>query len=194
MIVVNTSAGDVSLLLGNGDGTFQPQRRFDATAAPFAMAIGDVNNDDNFDFVVIDSSAEPTAQGAVRLGRGDGTFRPPIPFTLPNREENRTNAILIADVNEDGKNDLIERDFLNGTSVLLGNGDGTFQSGGGPIQQSNGPGLAVADLDDDPDGNLDVVTTHNNNGIVRYSLGNGDGTFARNRQRRIPASSPSPWP
>src|SRR5262249_10858595 len=53
ILVVNTASGDVSLLLGNGDGTFRPQRRFDATGSPFAMATGDVNNDGNFDFVVV---------------------------------------------------------------------------------------------------------------------------------------------
>ena len=174
LLVVNTSSSDVSLLLGNGDGTFRPQRRFDATGGPFALAVGDLNNDGNFDLVVVDSSAEPTAQGAVRLGRRDGTFQPPIFFSLPNREENRTNAVRLADVNGDGNNDLIERDFVNGSSVLLGNGDGTFGLST-KIHGENGPGLAVADLNDD--GHLDVVATKTNAGQVVYALNNGVGEF-----------------
>jgi hypothetical protein len=190
VIAVNPSSGDVSLLLGNGDGTFQPHRRFDATdselanvvgdefnsSVPFALAAGDVNNDGHFDVVVIDSSDVPTAQLAVRLGRGDGTFQTAKFYTLQNREENRTNAIRLVDVDGDDNLDLIERDFSNGTSVMLGNGDGTFQLNVDPIQPANGPGLVVADLDGD--GNLDVVTTHNNDSEALYTLGNGDGTFA----------------
>ena len=83
LIVVNTSSGDVSVLLGNGDGTFRPQRRFDATAAPFAMAVGLINDDQIPDIVVIDSSSDSTAHGAVLLGRGDGTFRAPTFFRTP---------------------------------------------------------------------------------------------------------------
>lgn len=176
ILVVNTASGDVSLLLGNGDGTFRPQRRFDATGSPFAMAIGDVDNDGNIDFVVVDSNDQPTALGAVRLGRPDGTFQAPVFFTLDNREENRTNAIRLADVNGDHFLDLIERDFRNGTSVMLGNGDGTFQVHVATAQPTNGPGIDVADIDGD--GDLDIVTTHNNIGFVQYTLGNGDGTFS----------------
>ena len=190
VIATNPSSGDVSLLLGNGDGTFQPQRRFDVTGArsvlsvddgvnrtgvPFALAIGDLNNDSYFDVVTLDSSADSTAQGTVRLGRSDGTFLPPMFFELQNQEVNRTNAIRLADVNGDGKLDLIERDYVGGTNVLLGRGNGTFGPGIN-IQGENGTGLAVADLDND--GDLDVVTTRTNAGQIRYSLNNGDGTFA----------------
>jgi FG-GAP-like repeat len=174
VVVVNPSSSDVSVLLGRGDGTFEPQRRYDATAAPFALAVGDVDNDGILDLVVIDSRENPTAQGAVLLGRGNGTFELPRFFSLPNREPNRTNTILLADLDHDGKLDLVERDFFSGTSVLLGNGDGTFRPETN-IQPHNGPGLSEGDLDGD--GNLDVLTTTFNTGEILYSLGNGDGTF-----------------
>src|SRR5262249_45482006 len=82
-------------------------------------------------------------------------------------------ALAIADLNHDGKNDLVERDFVSGTVVLPGNGDGTFRPAL-PAQPSNGPGLAVADLNGD--GIPDLVTTFTNN-LIEYSLGQGDGTF-----------------
>jgi hypothetical protein len=178
LAVANHDSGDVSILLGRGDGTFAPQRRLDATAAPFALAAGDLNGDGIPDLAVVDSTGGP-AHGVVLLGRGDGTFRPALPFSLPHGEEFRTNALSIADVNHDGKNDLVERDFLDGTVVLLGNGDGTF----GPavkVQGNNGPGLAVADLNGD--GNLDVATTLDFTNTVAYTLGNGDGTFQPTQQ------------
>lgn len=171
--VVNTSSSDLSILLGRGDGTFEPQRRVDATSAPFALDVGDLNNDGIPDLAVVDSTAGPVKAG-VLLGRGDGTFQPLRPFPLTPEEPFRTNAIRIADLNHDGKNDLVVRDFLGGTVVLRGNGDGTFQLDGA-IQLANGPGVAVGDVDGD--GKLDVVTTQNNVGGILYTLGNGDGTF-----------------
>ena len=175
IVVVNTSSSDISVLLGNGDGTFRPQRRFDATAAPYALAVGDLNNDEIPDIAVIDSTADSTAQGAVLLSRGDGTFQLPKPFSLPDREPNRTNTILILDVNNDGKNDLVERDFLSGTTILLGNGDGTFQLDAPSILGATGPGIDLVDIDGD--GDLDLVTTQNNASNVVYKLRNADGTF-----------------
>jgi hypothetical protein len=173
IVVANRDAGDISLLLGRGDGTFAPQHRIDATSAPFALAVGDLNNDGIPDLAVVDSTAGP-AQGVVLLGKGDGTFQPPLPFSLPKGEVFRTNAIAIADVNHDGKNDLVERDFVSGTTVLLGNGDGTFQPAV-KVMPSNGPQLAIADLNGD--GNLDIVTTLDTENQLSYVLGNGDGTF-----------------
>ena len=74
--VTNYDSGDVSVLLGRGDGTFQPERRFDAAPAAFALAVGDVNNDGNQDLVVADAPlADLGTHLAILLGRGDGTFR-----------------------------------------------------------------------------------------------------------------------
>jgi hypothetical protein len=173
IVAVNHDSGDLSILLGRGDGTFAPERRVDATAAPFALAVGDLNHDGIPDLAVVDSTGGP-AQGVVLLGRGDGTFRPPLALALPRGEVFRTNTVTIADVNHDGIPDLVERDFVSGTVVLLGNGDGTFGTAL-PAQLSNGPGLTVADLNGD--GIPDLVATFDNNNLIKYSLANGDGTF-----------------
>ncbi len=172
--VVNTSSGDISVLLGNGDGTFQPQRRFDATSAPFALAAGDLNNDGIPDLAVVDSTAG-AAQGGILIGRGNGTFKILTPIPLTREEPYRTNSIRIADLDHDGNNDLLVRDFSDGTTVLLGNGDGTFRLQDVPALPANGPGIDVADLDGD--GKLDVVATKNNTSEIDYALANGDGTF-----------------
>src|SRR5262249_28282607 len=150
----NHDSGDLSILFGRGDGTFEPQRRIDATAAPFALVVGDFNNDGIPDIAVADSTPGP-AQGVVLLGRGDGTFAP-LPLRLPPGDPNRADTVRSTDVNHDGNSDLLYSDFLTGTALLLGNGDGTF---GAPvqIQPRNGPALAVADLN--ADGNPDVVNS-----------------------------------
>jgi FG-GAP-like repeat len=173
IVVANHDSGDISVLFGRGDGTFAPQHRFNATAAPFALAVGDLNNDGIPDVAVVDSTAGP-AQGAILLGRGDGTFLPPLSFILPTGEVFRTNSLVIADVNQDGNSDLVERDFVSGISVLLGNGDGTFRPA--PlIALRNGPGLAVGDLNGD--GKPDIVIASQNVNKAQYMLGNGDGSF-----------------
>jgi hypothetical protein len=172
--VVNTDAGTISLLFGRGDGTFAPQRIIDGgVSRPFALAVGDVNNDGIPDLVVVSSDANLAPPGAVLLGRGDGTFLRAIPFTTPLNQAYTTDEVRIADLNHDGKADLVVEGG-GGTSVLLGNGDGTFQPAKIIDATLGGPGLAVADLNGD--GNLDVVAVRNSQRVL-YALGNGDGTF-----------------
>ena len=175
--VTNLSSSDVSILLGRGDGTFQPQRRFDATSAPFSITAGDLNNDGILDLAVIDV-AFGEIRLAVLLGRGDGTFRNQvlIPTGITaDGPSNISSEVKIADVNNDGKADLVYTGSLNGKSyVRLGAGDGvTF----GPATQSDGggPSIFITDLNDD--GKLDIVNTTLAANTISFALGNGNGTF-----------------
>ena len=72
IIVANHDSGDISVLLGLGDGTFEPQRRFDATTGPFSIAVGDLTGNGIEDIVVQDSIPGPTGHIAVLLGAGMG--------------------------------------------------------------------------------------------------------------------------
>ncbi len=84
IVVTNYASADVSVLLGRGDGTFEPERRFDATAGPRALDVGDLNNDDVPDLVVTDLTDTPfVTHVAILLGRGDGTFEPQRTFQVP---------------------------------------------------------------------------------------------------------------
>ncbi len=175
--VLNYQSDTISLLLGNGDGTFQPQRiiGLGSLVDPYALAAGDLTNNGIMDLVVVSSTDGPIQQGEVLLGRGDGTFGPPIPFTIPDDPYFPTSTIQIADLTHDGKPDLVY-EGLNNSYVLLGNGNGTFQS---PIPLALGDqgGLAVADLNGD--GNPDVVGSFPSDPTlnIEYALGNGNGTF-----------------
>lgn len=185
--VVNTGIninGDVSVLLGNGDGTFGKPRSNAPGGVPLFVATGDFNHDGNMDMAV---TLNNPGQVAVLLGKGDGTFKPAVPYAV----EVGPQDLAVADVNGDGKPDLIvvnECGHADGcrqgtVSILLGNGDGTFQT-----QQSYFVGVFPLDVavgDFNKDGKPDLVldlpcgTDPNcvSNGGVGVLLGNGDGTF-----------------
>jgi hypothetical protein len=170
-------SGCVSVLLGNGDGTFGPavsiplQANF--WAASFAM--GDFNGDGKPDLAIGNAD---TADIAVLLGNGDGTFRTPAYYPTAYLPA----SVTVGDFNGDGKLDLAAA-AQNYISVLLGNGDGTFQTAVnyavGPGNEIYGGAVTVGDFNGD--GELDLVVTNEDSTgqihTVSVLLGNGDGTF-----------------
>jgi hypothetical protein len=187
---INCASGPwVGVLLGNGDGTFQPAVIYDnGGLIPKAVAAADVNGDGKPDMLVANLysfSLDPKAVG-VRLGNGDGTFQSEVFYGVSSG--NGASSIEAADVNLDGELDILfvnDTDSNGGVGVLLGNGDGTFQpvttyaSGG---SETGGPGLAVADVNGD--GKPDLLVANyagycvpDCGGAVDLLLGNGDGTF-----------------
>ncbi len=177
--VTNWASGDVSVLLGRGDGTFAPQRRFDATTAPLPLAVGDLNGDGVPDLVAVDSIFPNQTTVASLLGRGDGTFKPEQTITVvsPLGGNFPPDAVQVADLNGDGHPDVVVG-ALNGQDVhvLLGNGDGTFTAGQVlTTTEASTTALLVGDVNGD--GIPDIVSTTPQFGNVNVFLGNGDGTF-----------------
>jgi len=163
--------GSISILLGNGDGTFQTHVDYTPPGAGFqtvsAMALGDFNGDGKLDIALIDGNASGLF---ILLGNGDGTFQ----FTSPAPTVG-ADSMLTADVNGDGKLDLVIDDGYE-VAVLIGNGDGTFQSA---VEYSTGGNntIGVVAGDFNADGKLDLATGSPNSSTVAILLGNGDGTF-----------------
>ncbi|PYN65285.1 MAG: VCBS repeat-containing protein [Candidatus Rokuibacteriota bacterium] len=171
LVVADGMGSAVWVLLGNGDGTFQTAVTYAAGDSPYAVVVGDFNADSKLDLVV----AVGSAGVSVLLGNGDGTFQPPLTFGAGSGASASDSSVAVGDFNADGRLDLaVANSDSNNVSVLLGNGDGTFQA---PLTFGAGSGASsVAVSDFNGDGKLDLVVTVGSAG-VSVLLGNGDGTF-----------------
>jgi hypothetical protein len=169
LAVANTADNTVTILLGNGDGTFVNVATLSTDMAPVSIAVADFNGDGILDLVVANRGSNTLT---IFLGNGDGTFAPAQAIALGFSPA----AVTVADVDGDGNVDLVVADpGDSAVAVLLGNGDGTFQS---PILSPAGGHVTfVAVADVNGDGVPDVVAVNTDSNTISVLLGNGDGTF-----------------
>jgi hypothetical protein len=161
LVVANAGSGNISVLLGNGDGTFQASRNSDAGSTPTSVAIGHFNTDGMPDLAVANSGPNSVC---VLLGNGDGTFQVAVPFGWGGAGTTPTSqSVAVGDFNGDGHGDLaVANEDYNHVSVLMSNGDGTFQehvafgAGGGSSA------VAVADFNNDGRPDLAAANTDSN--------------------------------
>ena len=142
------------------------------TRRSVAIASAYLDSDNNLDVVTGDYAQTVT----VLLGNGDGTFKPKVNY--PGCPSGVALKILLADFNRDGNTDVALgcSDGTNGSlTILLGNGDGTFQT---PTSFTAGDVAGIAIGDFNGDGILDFAVSNHQQQNVMYFAGNGDGTFA----------------
>ena len=163
-------------------GVFLTARNFPCGEYPVAATVNDFNNDGLDD---IASANLISKDVSVLLGQGRGSFGPTNTFAvgagaaeIASGDQNG-NRLVATDLNNDGKLDLavaVERFSTpkDGLAVLLGNGDGTFQSA---VTSLRGDTTDVAAADFNGDGKMDLALTLLFTGTVEVVLGNGDGTF-----------------
>jgi len=187
LAAVNLTLNTVSVLLGNGDGTFQLPVQYPVGWQPSVVVVGDFNGDGKLDLAVSSFSATASACSnqcqsivSILLGNGDGTFQPHVDFATGGLTPL---GMAAGDLNGDGELDLVIANGQvpsNAVSVLLGNGDGTFQA---PLNYSTDLSpLAVAVGDLNGDGKADLAVLNHDIGgtnvtVVSVFIGNGDGTF-----------------
>jgi len=169
--------GGVSILFGNGDGTFQPAKNIAIGKNCTSAVVGDFDGDGNEDLALLrpgDATVSDNGDVTVFLGNGDGTFRQGQVLTSGKNPSSEYFSIVAADLNGDQRLDLLVANSGDKTfSVLLGNGNGTFQS---PVAYPVGVqprSIFVADLTGS--GEKDVVVF--GLFVVQPWLANGDGTF-----------------
>jgi len=171
LVTANSVVNTVSILLGNGDGTFAPKVDRSVTQWPEFVLLADLNRDGKLDLVV--TGENPDTLVSVLLGNGDGTFGPVLDL-----KGVRPSSVAVADLDADGKPDLaVTHPGPDGVAVMPGNGDGTFGSFVDHVDQTNSGGpTSVAVGDVNADGHPDLVTA-NNSAIVAVLLGDGIGGF-----------------
>lgn len=178
--------------------SFLPAVSYPVGANPQAVVTGDFNGDGQLDLAVANTNDSSVS---VLLGKANGTFQPAQRFSAGtghiNGDAPGPVSLAVGDFNDDGKLDLVTINSSYDLSILLSNGDGTFQptttfaSGIMPAVYGAAPSVAVGDLNGD--GKLDLVvnskgfvTTYvtyqgNSYSTIEYAsvlLGHGDGTFS----------------
>ncbi|HSH02375.1 MAG TPA: VCBS repeat-containing protein [Anaerolineae bacterium] len=171
--IANIDANTVSILLGNGDGTFEPQVEIGVGEAPRGLAVLDVDGDGDVDVVNTNSAGSGNLSLLVNDGRG--RFGSPIYFEGGDGGEW---GLAAADMNGDGLMDLVvgSRDSSPTVRVLLSRGDGTFDFGPAQIVGGGVWMLAVGDVNGD--GHDDVVTVNGSNHNGSVLMGDGIGQLA----------------
>ncbi len=176
LAVANNSSSNISVLLGNGDGTFGVKTDYDVGQHAYGVAVTDLNSDGKLDIVA--QTAIGFSEGvSVLLGNGNGTFQTRVDYLFSGLAQPK--SILASDFNNDTKPDIV---VINGSgaSVLLGNGDGTLKP---PVNYGStdfATSVAVGDFNADSKVDLAVSSygfSINGVGVVSIMLGKGDGTF-----------------
>ncbi len=188
-------ASQVSVYLNTGDGTFADAVGYAAGTGGWAIALGDLDDDDDLDIAAADAEFSEGYGQYVRIlsNDGDGSFASPVRYragTVPS-------GVTMAEFDGDGKLDLAVASFGgtsggnqdSGVTVMLGRGDGTFASnatdsvGGAPLDG------VIGDLN--RDGELDLAVVNRDVQVIddlAVLFGNGDGSFSPYEGYDLPSS------
>ena len=175
VVTANQDSDNVSILLGNGDGTFGTATNFNTGNGPQHVVVGNFDKDSDLilDLAVANIDSDDFS---ILLGNGDGTFGTATNFTINGGNE--PVYIEKGDFNGDPNPDLaISQSIGNSVAIFIGQGDGTFvQASPGTVSVGNDPkGIAIANFNNDTNFDLAAVSTFSDE--VGIALGNGDGTF-----------------
>lgn len=169
LVTANKANNSVSVLLGNGLGSFNAAINYNVGSAPYCVATGDLNGDGKIDLIVANSNSNSVS---VLLGNGTGGFNAAVNYSVGNTPY----YVVTGDFNGDGKADLAVANLgSNSVSVLLGNGSGGFNAAVN-YGVGNSP-FCAATGDFNGDGKIDLVVANAGDDSVSVLLNNGSGGF-----------------
>ncbi|MGB7437157.1 MAG: Ig-like domain repeat protein [Candidatus Acidiferrum sp.] len=171
LAIINATDNTLTILLGNGDGTFTAAASPSTGNSPSAIVVGEFTGNGLQDLAIVNANDNTVT---ILLGNGDGTF---TPASASPATGGAPHAIAAGDFNGDGILDLaVVNANDSAVTILLGNGDGTFTAvSSTPATGASPSSLAVADFNGD--GKLDLAITNSGANSITVLLGNGDGTF-----------------
>jgi hypothetical protein len=187
LVTANLDAANLSILLGKGDGTFEPTQKLAVGFEPRGVAVIDVDGDGDVDVV---NTNRNSSNLSILINDGKGTFTAPsgacpdAPGTScffdagsPTRSVDQEFGLFAGDMNEDGILDLVIGDRMTGgTIVNTGNGDGTFSFASAAGPDTDPWQLVVGDFDGD--GHEDVATANSDGNTATLLKGDGAGGLA----------------
>ena len=180
IVTANYGSESISLLIGNGQGLFLQEQRFDAGEFPASISTADFNGDGKTDVVTCNTGSNDVS---VLIATTNGSFEAEDRYTVGSSPF----SVSVGDFNDDGDADIVTANQgSDSVSILFGNGDGTFQTQQAFAVGDVASSVAVGDLNGDS--NLDVVTANKgcrfggpvpcgSSNTVSILFGNGDGTF-----------------
>jgi len=180
-VVANQTTNQFTLFISNGNGVFSRGASFSSGGnTPTALVTGLFNNDAFMDIAVANagvvSPVGDSGNVAVFLGRGDGSFRPAVRYTVGVRPIH----IAASDLNADGFTDLVTANYNSKTaSLLLGNANGTFTVSSEQLAAGEGP-IHLQLVDIERDGDTDILVSNGggkNISILRNRLNFGESGF-----------------
>lgn len=170
LVTSNIAANSLSLLFGNGDGSFQAQVTIRVCKEPRNLTLEDFNQDSHLDLAIACSGSD---QIAILTGQGDGTFEKVSQYHV-----NRTPvSIDTGDFNEDQLLDIVVALRNDKIQIFFGNGIGKFRLG--PLYEYGDTPTSVATADVNSDGHLDLAVSNGGpmSSAISIWLGQGDGNF-----------------
>ncbi|MBI3358104.1 MAG: VCBS repeat-containing protein [Nitrospirae bacterium] len=171
-LVTANGSNTVSILLGNGVGSFGSDTKFGIGTTTLSVAIGDLHGDGNLDLVTANYFDNTVS---ILPGNGNGSFGSATNFAVGTNPR----SVVIGDVNDDGELDIVTANESGTVSILRGTGSETstelfgsatnFVAGKGPYS------VAIADFNGDDRPDLAIANYFSNN--VSILLGDGLGSF-----------------